>query len=199
MSTLFKKFNEIYNDNRWGSKESLSGSGSELTSTAKLRNELPFLFNKYNIKSMLDIPCGDFNWMKQVDLTNIDYTGADIVVDLINKNRKLHPEVKFDILDVTEDVLPQVDLVFVRDCLGHLSNANVIRAIENIKRSKSKYLLTTSFTKYTANTDIEDGKWRPINLLVEPFKLKPEYLINEDCKESYPHYSDKCMILFNLL
>jgi hypothetical protein len=198
MSDLIEKFNEIYNDNLWASKESKSGSGSELGNTVTLRKELPFVFAKYGIKSMLDIPCGDFNWMKEVDLTNIEYTGADIVSAVVETNKKNHPNFKFEVMDITKDALPKVDLVFVRDCLGHLSDANVLKAIENIKASGSKYLLATSFTKWNFNSNIVDGGWRCINLLIDPFKLKPQYLINEDCKEGYPYYNDKCMILFDL-
>lgn len=198
MQELIEKFDEIYKRNLWGSQESVSGSGSELSNTKKLREELPFVFAKYNIKSMLDIPCGDFNWMKEVDLSNINYTGADIVPTLIDINKNKYPNFQFEVMDVTTSTLPKVDLVFVRDCLGHLSDQNALKAIQNIKTSGSKYLLTTSFTKWHYNSNIEDGGWRCINLLIEPFRLKPQYLINEDCKEGYPHYNDKCMILFDL-
>jgi SAM-dependent methyltransferase len=198
MSDLIKKFTEIYDKNLWSSAQSKSGSGSELLNTVVLRNELPYVFAKYNIKSILDIPCGDFNWMKEVDLTGINYIGADIVPTLVEENKIKYPEIDFRVLDITKDDLPKVDLIFVRDCLGHLSNQNVLNALEKIKESGSKYLLTTSFTKWNFNANIEDGGWRCINLLIDPFKLKPQYLINEDCKEGYPHYNDKCMILFDL-
>lgn len=195
---LTARFKEIFDANLWQSKESVSGSGSELASTETLRSELPFVFLKYGIKSMLDIPCGDFNWMKEVNLKGIDYIGADIVPDIVEINKTKFPKTKFRILDLTTDILPQVDLIFVRDCLGHLSNANLDKAIKNIIRSKSKYLLVTSFTKQTANPDIPDGSWKPINLMVAPYYLKPIYLINENCKEGYPHYNDKSMILIDL-
>jgi hypothetical protein len=103
------------------------------------------------------------------------------------------------VLNITTDSLPKTDLIFVRDCLGHLSDENVLKALENIRHSGSRYLLTTSFTKWHYNSNIENGGWRCINLLIEPFKLKPQYLINEDCREGYPHYNDKCMILFDIL
>jgi len=198
MSDLIKKFSEIYDKNLWSSAQSKSGSGSELMNTVVLRKELPYVFAKYNIKSILDIPCGDFNWMKEVDLTGIEYIGADIVPTLIEENKIKYPEVDFRTLDITKNDLPKVDLIFVRDCLGHLSNNNVFKALEKIKASGSKYLLTTSFTKWNFNANIENGGWRCINLLIDPFKLKPQYLINEDCREGYPHYNDKCMILFDL-
>lgn len=195
---LVETFTDIYEKNLWGSKESISGSGSELKSTKLLIQELPLLFSKFDIKSILDIPCGDFNWMKSVDLCGASYIGADIVSPLIEQNRIKYPNTDFRVLDLTKDNLPKVDLVFVRDCLGHLSNENVLKAIENIKKSGSKYLLATSFTKWNFNPDIQDGGWKCINLMIEPFFLNPIYLINEDCQEGYPHYNDKCMILFKI-
>ncbi len=191
-------FTKIYTDNLWASTESKSGSGSELGNTEVLRQELLVLLKKYKIQSMLDIPCGDFNWMKEVDLSEVAYMGADIVEQLIESNNIKYTDKTFSVLNLIEDDLPKVDLVFVRDCLGHLSNENVLKALENIKRSGSKYLLATSFTKWSQNPDIVDGGWKCINLMIAPFYMNPMYLINEDCKEGYPHYNDKCMLLFDL-
>jgi hypothetical protein len=191
-------FTKIYTDNLWASAESKSGSGSELQNTEVLRKELSILFKKYEITSVLDIPCGDFNWMKEVDLSEINYLGADIVEELIQSNNTKYPNKSFTVLNLIEDELPKADLVFVRDCLGHLSNENVLKALENIKRSGSKYLLATSFTKWSQNPDIIDGGWKCINLMIAPFYMNPVYLINENCQEGYPHYNDKCMLLFDL-
>jgi hypothetical protein len=54
--------------------------------------------------------------------------------------------------------LPIADLVFVRDCLGHLSDANVLKVVKNIQESGSKYLLATSFTSKHINHPIQDGQ-----------------------------------------
>lgn len=59
-------------------------------------------------------------------------------------------------------------------------------------------MFATSFTRNRGgNPDIIDGEWRCINLMLPPFNLVPVLIVNEDCKEGYPHYSDKCMILLN--
>lgn len=196
MHKLEETFTEIYEKNLWNSTESVSGMGSELHHAKSISKELPVLLQKYRIESILDIPCGDWNWIKNVDLCGASYIGADIVKPLIEQNKSNYPNVDFRVLDITKDDLPKVDLVFVRDCFGHLTNENVHKAIDNIKRSGSKYLLATSFTRYISNTDIEDGGWKPINLMCNPFDLKPIYLINEEFEVGYPHYNDKCMILF---
>lgn len=190
-------FTEIYEKDLWASRESKSGSGSEFANTSKIREELPVLIDKFKIKSMLDIPCGDFNWMQHTNLKDVIYIGADIVPQAVESNKAKYNK-DFRVLDLTKDDLPQVDLVFVRDCLGHLSNDNVAKAIANVKRSGSKYMLATSFTKWDKNPDIADGGWKCINLMIPPFSLNPIYLINEDCQEGYPNYNDKCMILFKL-
>ena len=193
-----EKFTEIYERNLWCSPESVSGGGSEMQNTKVIRRELPVLLQKFGITSILDIPCGDWNWMKDVDLCGASYIGADIVEPLIGLNKANYTNVDFRVLDLINDTLPKVDLIFVRDCLGHLSNDNVSLALRNCQESGSKYLLATSFTKWDMNPDIEDGGWKCINLMIPPFQLNPIYLINEDCQEGYPHYNDKCMILFQL-
>ena len=38
--------------------------------------------------SLLDAPCGDFNWMRHVPLGGVSYTGADVVPELIARNRR---------------------------------------------------------------------------------------------------------------
>jgi 2-polyprenyl-3-methyl-5-hydroxy-6-metoxy-1,4-benzoquinol methylase len=198
MTNLKKVFTEIYESNSWTSSESRSGLGSELISTETIRKELPEVFKKFNIKSVLDIPCGDFNWMNNVDLKEVHYIGADIVENMIEDNKNNFKDYEFKVLDITEDDLPEVDLIFARDILGHFDYENIEKTIKNIIRSGSKYLLTTSFTKWEYNVDIKNGDWRPINLMLKPFLFKPIYLINENCFEADFQYNDKCLILFDL-
>ena len=128
-------FTSVYNHpTGWGSKESKSGVGSELSSTVNLRKELSFLFLKYKINSILDVPCGDFNWMSQMDLSGIEYTGGDIVEELIESNRIKFPNIEFLQVDITKDSLVKSDLVLTRDCFAHLSNKKIIDAIGKSKR-----------------------------------------------------------------
>jgi len=89
-NTYNKVFDNIYKNNLWSSDESYSGRGSELKSTKILRTALPRIWKEYKIKTFLDVPCGDFHWMKEVDKSNISYIGGDIVFDLIEINNKLY-------------------------------------------------------------------------------------------------------------
>jgi hypothetical protein len=192
-------FTTIFNTRAWHSKESISGNGSELIQTKQIINELPSLFKKYNIQSILDIPCGDFNWMQHVDLSEIHYTGADIVAPLIESNKINYPHINFQHMDLTKSELPCVDLILARDVFVHMSYDMIVSALENIIKSGSKYLLTTSFTGLIDNRDIQTGGWRCLNLLVEPFRFRPVYLINEECTEGENNqHNDKCLILFEI-
>ena len=150
---------------------------------------------------MLDVPCGDFFWMKSVDMGDVSYTGADIVEKLIAENSARYggEKVKFRHLNLLQDNLPKVDLVFCRDCLVHFSKGDVRKALENICKSQSQYLLTTTFTDRTSNADIVTGEWRPLNLEVEPFNLaKPIEVINEDCTQADGIYQDKALGLWRV-
>lgn len=131
------------------------------------------IIDKYRIASVLDLPCGDFNWMKLVDLANVDYVGGDIVEDLIQSNIKNYStsSISFEHINLTEDELPQADLIIVRDCLSHFSYEYILKAVNNIKRSKCKYLLVTTFTKQRINYDIVTGDWRSFNLQSKPFNF----------------------------
>lgn len=196
--TTGEVFTEIYKAKYWGDDESLSGIGSTLDETQNISRRLPELLSEYEIQSMLDIPCGDFYWMRHVELGKINYTGADIVQELANENNKKYqkPNISFTRLDLTFDGLPQVDLIFCRDCLIHLAEDKVFAAVANVKKSRSKYLLTTTHTASTANKKIITGDWRPINLEIAPFNFPKPLLYITDTKMK--HIKDKTMALWRI-
>lgn len=194
-------FTKYYNQNSWNGKESLSGPGSDYEQTKYLIPELEYLLKSLKIKSMLDIPCGDFNWMRRVNLDEIKYIGGDIVDKMIltNKRKYSSKNISFSIIDIVNDKLPQVDLIMVRDCFVHLPNKDILKALNNIKDSKSKYLLTTNFmwNSPKANIDIEVGGWRRINFEKNPFSFPhPQKIIIEGNIQSYDR--DKTMSLWEI-
>jgi hypothetical protein len=197
--TLRERFDRIFETNLW-TASSRSGLGSELQATARLRAALPALVEAAGARSLLDIPCGDFNWLATVPL-DVDYTGADIVPALVDENRRRHagPRRRFVVADLTADPLPSVDLVLCRDCLVHLSFANIRRAFENLRRSGSRWLLTTTFVEHEVNEDIEDGDWRILNLQRPPFDLPPPAMVLiEECTEGDGAFADKALGLWRI-
>src|SRR4029453_1207153 len=92
------------------------------------------------------------------------------------------------------------DLGLCRDCLVHLSFENIGRAIDNIRVSGARYLLTTTFLDHEVNGDIEDGDWRMLNLEREPFNLPPPVdVLVEHCEEGDGAYADKALGLWELV
>lgn len=191
-------FSEFYRKNLWGA-DSKSGAGSDLIQTSTIRRELPLLFKWINAKSLLDAACGDFHWMRDIELGLIQYTGIDVVPDLVAQNQHNYSNEirKFINLDITEDDLPCADVILCRDCLVHFSLRHIISTIRNFKRTGSQYLLTTTFTSLLKNKDVTTGGWRPLNLQLSPFNFpEPVELIYEGCTESGAKYSDKSLGLW---
>src|SRR5262245_49835393 len=194
-------FTEIYDKNTFGGTESRSGHGSSLANTAAIRAALPALLAKLAIRTLLDIPCGDFHWLKEVDLGSVRYIGADIVGALIRENdRNYGREGRiFVTLDITRDALPYADLILCRDCLVHFSDEDIFRAITNLRRSGAKYLLTTTFTDRSSNEDILTGGWRPLNLQIAPFCFpEPITVICEDYHDQGGAWADLSLGLWEV-
>jgi len=106
-------------------------------------------------------------------------------------------EVNFKLIDITKDELPNVDMIFCRDCLQHLSNENVFKTLKNFKKSGSKYLAVTSYSFTKKNWDIKNGDYCPLNLLIEPFNLPaPIEIIDENFR--FGNELDKAIYIYNL-
>ncbi len=194
-------FTEVYVNGLWGIRESRSGTGSNLEQTKTIREQLPALIRDLGVRKLLDLPCGDFYWLKEVELGLDQYTGGDIVRELIEENRKRYkgPGRKFMVLDVIEDKIPKADLIFCRDCLMHFSFTDISSALDSIKKSGSTYFLTTTFRGRDENEDIDTGQWRPLNLQQPPFNFpEPINLINENCTLGNDLFADKCLGLWKL-
>jgi hypothetical protein len=194
-------FEQMHWENVFAGGESVSGPGSSLEQTAEIRQRLPLLIADLDVKSLLDLPCGDFNWMRHVGFGVDDYIGGDIVPQLIENNRQLYaaPHRRFMVIDLLHQLLPRVDLILCRDCLVHFSFAEITTALKNFKRSGSSYLLTTMFTSRIINTDIATGDWRTLNFQLPPFSFPPPLrVIVEKCSENGGQYGDKSLGLWRL-
>ena len=160
-----------------GNTESISGPGSTVSYTVNLRKGLARFLADANCRSILDAPCGDFNWMRHVELTQgTRYFGADIVSTIVQTNQSQYGSHDrfFLTLNVIEDPLPDADVWICRDCLFHFSFAHAIATLRNGLRSRFRYYVLTSHVN-ADNYDIETGGFRELNLRAEPFGL-PEPL-----------------------
>lgn len=198
---LQQRFERIYSTNLWSDPSTRSGTGSSLDSTRVVRRDLPRALRQLDSRVLLDAPCGDFIWMQHVDLSGIEYIGGDIVPSIVTDDQNLYGNEtrRFIEVDLTRDELPDADVLLCRDCLVHLSYANIRAVLANIARSKVRYILMTSFPGRGDNKDIEDGDWRPLDFEAAPFFFPPPVLtILEECEEEEGSYADKSLVAWRV-
>lgn len=181
----WEEVNELFEVSRLVESETPNGPGSTTLLTEGIRAWLPEVFKGYGVQTVLDAPCGDWNWMRLVDLNGINYIGWDAVAALVEKCARrviddcTHANAAFEVVNLlTVPQVPQVDLILSRDFLAHLPNEAVLKVLEKFKASGSRYLLTSHYPD--ADNDFvynpQDFHWigyaeRPINLEKEPFNL----------------------------
>lgn len=176
-------FSEIYERNLWGDPETASGRGSTVGRTTVIRYALPTLLSEVGAISLLDAPCGDFNWMRYTELGRVTYIGADVVPSLITRNQQRYGRDgrEFVILDITRCEVPRATVILCRDCFSHFSFRDVRSTIANFKRSNSEYLFATTHTGVREHRDIATGQGRYVNLQLPPFNFpEPTRLVVED-------------------
>lgn len=160
---------------RVGTMESPCGIGSFMVNTKEVRDALPRIFREYDVLTLTDVPCGDWNWMQFVDLRGVDYVGLDAVPEIIGSNRHRFPGgVRFEVFNAVEEVPRRSDLILCRDFMFHLSNEFALKVICNFKASGSRLLLATSFDRIDVNRNLKvKGAigWRQVNLNLAPFCL----------------------------
>jgi SAM-dependent methyltransferase len=175
------RFLKIYETGTWlngRNSGSLSGSGSDVLNTGKIREELPKILAQLEVTSLLDIGCGDWNWMRHIELP-CKYIGVDIVPSLILRNTADfgNSNRKFMVLDAVEESLPQCDAILCREVLFHLSFSDGLSLIQNTLQSGARYLLATSDMDTEMNRDIRTGDFRFLNLRRKPFSF-PEPIMD---------------------
>jgi hypothetical protein len=192
-------FTEIYHQNAWQNPESRSGPGSTIERGRIVQTGLETIIERLGVRTLLDAPCGDFNWMQQARLTAIRYLGVDVVPTLIEENTRRHARTgcEFRLADITRDPLPVHDLILCRDALVHFSDEDVWRALRVFQQSGSQYLATTTFPAQSRNEPIPTGAWRPLNLERAPFRFPPPFLaVTDGCP--HPGYTDKLLAVWRL-
>lgn len=143
-----KAYSIVYEYNVWGSDVSRSGTGSDLWSPeARLAvTALEAVVDAFEVRSMLDCACGDATWMVPFFVARhpeIDYTGVDVVSEVIQRNQQRHPTVKFLAQDLSEMPLPTgAKLIFSKETLNHMHLHDAQRALQRFAQTGARYLLT---------------------------------------------------------
>jgi SAM-dependent methyltransferase len=186
--TRQERFRRYALTNRWRNRETASGPGSTIEYTENLRAELPRLLEKFQIRTMLDAPCGDYNWMQLVERPGVQYIGGEIVPEFVEANNARYADdnTRFILCDILQDDLPPVDLWVCRDVFFHFPYADIFQTLSNLFRSEITYILSTDHPEQGENTDIRIGVFRPLNMMREPFCFPEPILWIDDWIDGYP-------------
>jgi hypothetical protein len=161
---------------------------------------LPQLFAELNIRSIIDAPCGDFNWMQHVIQDELDYRGMDVVPAIVAQNQSRYAKANINFLlgDITQGPLSAADLIICRDGLVHVPLQAGCRALHQFKRSGAKYLLATTYPATSTNRDAPVGSWRSLNLCLPPFNLAAPLQVLSDPSDDTGAHPDKSLGLWDL-
>jgi len=150
------------------------------------------LKGQYGLKKvrLLDVPCGDMQWMSRFLETriDIDYTGIDIVEDLIKHHQRTYVGRPWTFRNadiVTDDFSNDFDLIISRSMMQHLDNAAVFNILKklSVKVLHPSFLLATTFSNWPKNYELDTSlvdRSRPLNLEIAPFRLEPPVCLFKD-------------------
>jgi len=180
--------------------ETSSGAGSTIESTETVRKIIKNIIDKYNIESITDVTCGDFNWMRLVDLTGIQYLGIDVVDERvkINKEKYGSDNIKFRSINILNNKLKKKsDLVICRSIMAQLKYENSIKLLNNILHCKPKYVLLTSFPDFEESRNLNSNSFGEINVEKRPFNFTCvlETFNENDPKLEKTKYKNKSLVL----
>jgi SAM-dependent methyltransferase len=185
-------FSKIYERHDWlGS--SRSGPGSDPERTVEYRKLLQQFLKEHNIRSVVDLGCGDWSSSRLVDWTGIDYIGVDVAESVVTANQACYgrSNISFRCVDATRQPLPEADLLIAKEVLQHLPIADVqtilekaksypfalvVNDISHEKRSNWKGLWRWKSICPT-NTEIRTGSYRLLALQEPPFSLNSKVVL----------------------
>lgn len=208
-------FEEIYKNNFWNNRESLSGDGSTVEINKYRNLFLSEFINENNIQEAYDI-CGDCNWqygfVEKVKVENFKYFGFDISKIALEKAKEKNKGNTLNFynepVDLCNHILkctnPSRSLIIVKEVIQHLPLDLGIKMLKNIKESGIKYIAITNHdcnifnVKYNINIS-KCGEFYPNNMFLKPFNfINPIKDISDliKNKELEKHYGN--LIIFNI-
>jgi hypothetical protein len=187
-------FNSVYRDNKPGAP----GADSTNKNTVAYREFLQKFLIDHEIKTVLDVGCGDWNFSRLLDWSGIKYVGIDVSDLALERAEEFSSDnIKFYELDAISCDLPDADLVILKDVIQYWSNNEILEFLPKLKKFK-KVLVVGSMLENDAlmiNHETTFGEYHDIDLSQPPFALsgsnvfffegkvwKYVYLIESNCQ-----------------
>jgi hypothetical protein len=176
-------FKTIYHENLWKNDETISGDGSTLKCSYPYLSFLKEFVKTNNIKTILDLGCGDFNLMKHVDFKDVEYLGVDLVNELIEKNNINYGSINIKFINNKihdYEFKDNYDLILCKDVLQHWSTQSVITFLSVIKNYKYCLLINDynndEYYNKNFNVPILDSEYTIVDLTADPYNVNGEYI-----------------------
>ena len=136
-------WNTLYKNGGYGGFG--SGTGSILKNNLTLIEWLSTFIKRNNIQSMLDVPCGDMQWIPELlKKSQVKYLGIDYIDYLIESNQNSYPSLTFlckDILTDNFSTLNRFDLLLCKDLVQHCDKTELNSLLYNLKHINAKFKL----------------------------------------------------------
>ena len=183
-------FQQAYREARWGGEGAgfHSGPGSLGLAAERYASCINDFIARHDIRSVVDLGCGDFRVASRIANDRIDYTGIDVVDELVDQNNRrfASERIRFACLDITQDPLPQADLCLIREVLQHLSNHEISQVLKAVKQYR--YVIYSDYqpaglSDFVPNRDIPHGHdtrlWKNSAVCLDqpPFSRNVELLL----------------------
>ena len=158
-------FTNIYDKKIWGIG---SGSGSNVSKdTLKYIQILESIINnsEYNIKTICDIGCGDWEFSQFINFGDKEYLGIDCVnyIIKINQDKYEKENIKFEHKIVNDDYIPKgFDLIIIKDVIQHWKDEDILKYLNEILIN-NKFVFCTNGYKFMRDKTKNDLKKRDIN------------------------------------
>ena len=164
-------FEHIYRNDLWHGG---SGPGSLPSVNRPYVRFLRWFLRRNQIRSVVDLGCGDWQFSRRIDWGQARYLGLDVVPHVLERNRRRYGGASIEFAPSPERArdVPTGDLLIVKDVFQHLCNEKVCAYVDVFP--KFKYVLVTNCmqkSRHLMNTDIADGGFRPVDLRLPPFTL----------------------------
>ena len=185
-------FSNIYEKKIWGIG---SGTGSTISKDIeKYINILESILNtkEYNIKTICDIGCGDWNFSQYINFNNTKYLGIDCVKFIIDANNIKYKKdnIKFEHKVVENNYYPKgFDLIIIKDVIQHWTDEEIIKYF-NLILKNNKYIFCTNGYKFMRDKNKN-------NLIKRDINNKYRYHPIDINKYPLSEFKDKSLLITN--
>jgi SAM-dependent methyltransferase len=174
-------FDNIYQKQFWGKD---SGCGSDPKNAKEWISLINNFIKEKEIKSVLDLGCGDWRIGKELNLDNVNYTGVDVSSVIINKIKHNEKDnIKFVNHDIESFDIPKVDLVLLKDVLQHLALDSTKKILDKVSNNAKYVLISNDFNKNNiygnkTNYEIKSGHHVYLDLTISPFSYDLKHVLD---------------------